>query len=387
MKKILITGGAGFIGSTLSRLLVLKGYNVTILDNFSEKIHGDNYMESFLFKKLPLECRIIKGDVRDKQLMIETLNSVDTIIHLAAETGTGQSMYDIDNYFDVNVMGTANILDIITNHKIKISKIILASSRSVYGEGKYLCENHGVIYPDSRKQSRLVNEKYDCYCPHCDLVLKSIPTDEKSWTNPDSIYAVTKLAQEQMIKAQCAALNIEYTILRFQNVYGAGQSLTNPYTGILSIFSRLLLENKEINIFEDGYESRDFINVEDVAEGIYKALITNFDTTNTVFNIGSGNSISVLEIAETLKKYYHSKSNIRISGDFRLGDIRHNKADVTYALEYLNWEPIISFEDGIKEFAEWVQSQKESYKMKSSQYDESLDELKERGLLVDRNNN
>ena len=354
--KILITGGAGFIGSEIVNTLSMPAESIVVLDALTEQIHGKKSEESYLYKKIADKCQFIKGDIRDYETVKESIKDCDCIIHLAAETGTGQSMYQINQYNEVNIMGTSNIFQAISSTNVKIKKIILASSRSVYGEGKYECPVHGVIYPEARRVS------------------------EDSKINPNSLYAFTKYTQEKMVETMCKAMNINYTIFRFQNVYGVGQSLKNPYTGILSIFSTLLLENKQINVFEDGLESRDFINVKDIAEAVIRAL--DDDRTNgEIINLGSGVGTSVLAIAETLKKMYGSSSEICVTGDFRVGDIAHNIADIQKAKQLLDFNPQVTLEEGLNAFTAWVHGQETD----NSGYEKSLDEMEAAGMFVRSN--
>ena len=378
--KILITGGAGFIGSEIVNLLGMPAESIVVLDALTEQIHGKKSEESYLYKKIADKCQFIKGDIRDYETVKESLKDCDYIIHLAAETGTGQSMYQINQYNEVNIMGMSNIFQAISSTNARIKKIILASSRSVYGEGKYECPAHGVIYPEARRVSDMKKGDFNMHCPVCDRKLTLVPTTEDSHINPNSLYAFTKYTQEKMVETMCKAMNINYTIFRFQNVYGVGQSLKNPYTGILSIFSTLLLENKQINVFEDGLESRDFINVKDIAEAVIRAL--DEDRTNgEIINLGSGVGTSVLTIAETLKKMYDSSSEICVTGDFRVGDIAHNIADIQKAKQLLDFNPQVTLEEGLNAFTAWVRCQETD----NSGYEKSLDEMEATGMFVRSN--
>lgn len=379
-QTILVTGGAGFIGSEIVRLLdTHPEYKVRVLDTLTEQIHGKDPESSYLYQTVKDRCEFIRGDVRDFDTVVEALDGVDYVIHLAAETGTGQSMYMINQYNSVNVMGLSNIFQALSlrGKDNTVRKIILSSSRSVYGEGKYECPNCGVVYPRGRRTDDMLHGDFSMHCDSCDARLTLVPTTEDSCTTPNSLYAFTKLAQESMIQTMCPAMNIDYTIFRFQNVYGAGQSLKNPYTGILSIFSTLLLDNKDINIFEDGQESRDFIHVKDIAS----AVVASLDKTASngeIINLGSGKGTSVIEIAETLKQIYGSTSDLKITGDFRIGDIAHNIADTTKARELLGFTPSISLQQGLTEFCKWVLGQETD----NSRYEQSLAEMEQSGMFV-----
>lgn len=380
MKKILITGGAGFIGAELVNQLYNKGnYEITVLDTMEKQIHGDEWENSYLYKSIIDKCKFIKGSVCDLNVVRKSLADNEYIIHLAAETGTGQSMYQINQYNEINVMGTSNLLQAISLAGIgcKVRKIILSSSRAVYGEGKYECCDCGVIYPESRSKEKMLNGDFNFYCPKCGKKLKVVSTTEDSEVNPCSLYAFTKFSQEKMLQTMCPALGIDYTIFRFQNVYGVGQSLKNPYTGILSVFSTLMLENRPVNIFEDGLESRDFINVKDIAVGVIDS-IENEQSNGKVINLGSGTNTSVIEIAEILKKNYGSNSEIKVTGDFRIGDIAHNKADITKAQYILQFSPTVLLKDGLEEFCNWVKGQDKD----NSGYESSLSEMERAGMFI-----
>lgn len=379
MKNILITGGAGFIGSSLALELIKKKYKVTILDNLSKQIHGENpEKDSPLYISIKDKVNFINGTVTSKEDCIESLKDQDAVIHLAAETGTGQSMYEIERYCDVNVNGTALLLDILANKKHKIKKLIIASSRAIYGEGKYKCSKHGSVYPIARNEEDMDNNNFDCRCPICDEVVEILPTSEDSKIHPTSIYGITKQNQEQMFMVMGAALNIPVVGFRYQNVYGPGQSLKNPYTGILSIFSTLMLNDKDINIFEDGEESRDFVYIDDVVQATILGLEKE-KGNNLVFNVGSGVSTTVNNLTKILLKKYNSNSKCKVSGNYRIGDIRHNFADISLAKDKLGYLPKYSFEKGVENFTSWVLNQ--NITNSTSSYEDSIDEMKKRKLL------
>lgn len=378
--KILVTGGAGFIGSEIVKQLSAHDeYEIRVLDALTKQIHGNNPEKSYLFQSIKDCCDFIRGDVRDFTTVQKALEGVDVVLHLAAETGTGQSMYMINQYNEVNVMGLSNIFQALSlkGESNTIRKVILSSSRSVYGEGEYQCPNCGVVYPRGRKTKDMMQGDFTMHCDKCNTALTLMPTTEDSKTTPNSLYAFTKLSQEMMIQTMCPAMDIDYTIFRFQNVYGAGQSLKNPYTGILSIFSSLLLDNKDINIFEDGKESRDFIHVKDVASAVIKSINTAA-SNGEIINLGSGIGTSVIEIAETLKRIYGSTSNLNVTGDFRIGDIAHNVADTQKARKLLDFTPSFSLQEGLTEFCEWVLGQETD----NSRYEQSLTELERSGMFI-----
>ena len=375
MKNILISGGAGFIGSNLTKKLVSKGYNITILDNLSKQIHGKD-QKSELYNSIKEISTFILGDVCNEEDWKKSLKGQDAVIHLAAETGTGQSMYEISRYNDVNILGTSHLLDFLANNKNSVKKLIIASSRSIYGEGKYKCENHGVVYPNDRIVSNMMKGKFDLFCDACGSELNLMPTDENSKIHPSSIYGITKQQQEQMTLLMGKSLGIPAVALRYQNVYGPGQSLSNPYTGILSIFSTRMLNGNDIDIYEDGEESRDFVFIDDVVEATILALEKE-EANHQIFNVGSGETTSVSQVANSLKKLYDSNVNISIGGSFRLGDIRHNYADLNKIKNLLGFTAKFDFQTGISRFADWVKTQE----VKEDKYKQSLNELKNKGLI------
>jgi len=373
--KILITGGAGFIGSNLALDLINKGYSVTVLDNLSEQVHGDGNT-SPLYLSIKSKVNFIKGDVRNKADWERALKDQDVVVHLAAETGTGQSMYEISRYVDVNIQGTAHLLHFLANNNHSIQKVIVASSRAVYGEGKYFCEEHGIVYPEERREVDLLYGRFECTCPVCGGEVELQATDERSKLHPTSVYGITKHNQEQMVLKVCSSLGIPAIAYRYQNVYGPGQSLSNPYTGILSIFSTQIKNNNPINIFEDGKESRDFVYIDDVVHATVLG-IENDTVVNDIFNVGADKPINVLTVAKTLISKYGSSMEPVITGNFRLGDIRHNYADLSKAKEILGFMPNYNFDTGVSKFVEWVNAQT----IKDDKYSSSIKEMKEKGLF------
>ena len=371
--RVLITGGAGFIGSNLSLKLIEKGCEITVLDNLSEQIHGD---DSDLLKSIEGKVNFIKGDVRNIEDWEKALVNQDVVVHLAAETGTGQSMYEVQKYVDVNINGTGIFLDYLVNREHSVKKVIIASSRAIYGEGKYQCETHGFQYPDERLEENLAKGEFEPKCSICNQNLTLLATDETSTIHPSSVYGITKQNQEQMVLNVCKSIGVDAVAYRYQNVYGPGQSLKNPYTGILSIFSTQIKNGNDINIFEDGLESRDFVFIDDVVDATI-AGIENDEVKSEVFNVGSGVCTSVIEVAEALKRLYNSDVNINISGNFRLGDIRHNYADLTKIKDKLKFTPNFTFQQGVEKFAEWVNTQE----VQKDQYEKSIEEMKSKGLF------
>ena len=377
MKRVLITGGAGFIGSHIALKLIDMGYEVTVLDNLLAQIHGENPDKtSPLYCSIKDKVRFIKADVCDKAAVEEAISDADYIIHLAAETGTGQSMYEIKRYVDVNIGGMALLLDILTNTKHHVKRVVVAESRAIYGEGKYYCEKCGDVFPIERKDEDMAKGDFECHCPKCGGKVTLVATTEDSAIHPSSVYGIGKQVQGQLVHLICKNIGVESVSYRYQNVYGPGQSLTNPYTGILSIFSTRIKNHKEINIFEDGLESRDFVYIDDVVDATIAGM--EVPTANGhVFNIGTGIATDVLTVAKTLCKHYGIEVPLNVSGNYRLGDIRHNYADITLAKTILGLEPKWSFDQGIKQFTEWVNQQE----LQKDNYEASLEEMKQKGLF------
>jgi len=376
-QNILITGGAGFIGSGLALYLIGQGYKVTVLDNLSEQIHGANpETGSPLYLSIKDKVRFIKGTVTSVADWEAAIGDNEVIVHLAAETGTGQSMYQIRHYTDVNIGGTALMLDILANKKTSVKKVIIASSRAIYGEGKYISAALGPVYPKHRLAADMDKGQFEVTYPGAVSPLQLVATDEESKIHPSSVYGITKQNQEQMVMTVCPTLGIAPVAFRYQNVYGPGQSLTNPYTGILSIFSTLVLNNKPINIFEDGKESRDFVFITDVIRATFLG-IEKEEANGQVFNVGTGIPTTVLEVAEGLIALYGKEVPVKVSGNYRLGDIRHNYADMKKTAGLLGFTPAVSFSEGLRQFTEWVTAQG----VKTSRYDESIAEMKAKGLM------
>ena len=376
--KILITGGAGFIGSNLTLALLKKGHSIVVLDNLSTQIHGINAEEtSPLYTSIKNSVTFIKGDVTNREHWQKALIGIDVIVHYAAETGTGQSMYEIERYTTVNVGGTGILLDLLANDKtLQVKKVIVASSRSIYGEGKYFSQELGIVYPNHRNDDAMQNGDFDVHYPNEKTALQLMPTDEESKIHPSSVYGITKQNQEQMVLCVCKAIGIKAIAFRYQNVYGPRQSLNNPYTGILSIFSSLILNGKPINIFEDGKESRDFVFIDDVVAATILG-IENDTIHNDVFNVGAGVATDVITVAKTLLAKYNKDVPLTITGNYRLGDIRHNFVDLTKIKTALGFTSTVSFEEGITKFAQWVITQT----IAASKFENSIEEMKKKGLF------
>ncbi len=375
MTRILITGGAGFIGSNLARRLAAEGHTVTVLDTLAPQIHGNNPEQSPLVLALKGVATLIRGDVTDRASLSQALEGQEAVVHLAAETGTGQSMYQIAHYSQVNIGGTALLLDILAANRGSVRRVIVASSRAIYGEGRYVSETLGHVYPGPRSRADMEAGEFEPKVPGGGA-LAAAPTDEDSRIHPTSVYGITKQVQEQLVLTAGAAIGIEPVALRYQNVYGPGQSLSNPYTGILSIFSNRIMAGQPINIFEDGRESRDFIFIDDVVEATVKSLFSA-DVPNHAINVGTGIPIDVLTVAQSLVRLIGREVPVTVSGDFRIGDIRHNFACTKRAEHILGFRARAGFQEGLAAFVAWATAQG----AQESRYEESLAELRTRGLM------
>ena len=377
MKNVLITGGAGFIGSNLALKLCKKGYIVTVLDNLNSQIHGnDPDNSSPLYLSIKNKVNFIKGTVTSRDDWLLALENQDCVIHLAAETGTGQSMYEVEKYVVTNIVSTAILLDILANSKHSIKKVLVAESRAIYGEGRYFSDDLNChVYPNARSAEKMKDGDFNVYLENSNSPLKLVGTTEDSKIHPTSVYGITKQVQGQLIHTVCKSLGIQSVSFRYQNVYGPGQSLSNPYTGILSIFSTRIKNGNPISIFEDGLESRDFVYIEDVVDATILGLEIP-QSTGHAFNVGTGEPISVLTVANSLVNKFGITVPIIVTGNFRIGDIRHNYADISLAKNVLGFTPKWSFQNGLDKFVEWVNTQSVEYDL----YDASIAELKSKGL-------
>jgi len=376
VEKVLVTGGAGFIGSHTVDLLVERTYQVITLDNLEPQVHGEEKKPPDHFNK---DSVFIRCDVRDHDQLREIVAEVDAIIHLAALVGVGQSMYQIERYMDANTKATAGLLDILVNEEHDVKKLIVASSMSVYGEGKYYCEKCAVdVYPGLRSEEQLRKGQWDQVCPTCGAVLAPLPTDEDKPLMPTSIYALSKRHQEETCLLIGRTYGIPVVALRYFNVYGPRQSLNNPYTGVCAIFSSRIINNNPPYVFEDGRQTRDFIHVKDVSKANLQALECNGADYMTV-NVGTGKSVSIIKLAEMLMELYGTMLQPYISGRYRKGDIRHCYAETQRTRELLNFKPTINLRDGLVELAEWAKTNRWGA---VDLFNKALDELASRQLTT-----
>ncbi|HOV21707.1 MAG TPA: SDR family NAD(P)-dependent oxidoreductase [bacterium] len=371
MKKILVTGGCGFIGSHLVDKLIELGYEVIIFDNLTKQVHPSGIPEY-----LNLKSTFIRGDVRNRNKLKDVVKKIDIIYHFASAVGVGQSQYEISKYVDVNIRGTANLLDILVNEKHNVRKLIIASSMSIYGEGMYKCKKCGKVKPEIRNFDNKKIDDWEPKCPNCKGDITAIPTDEETPTKSNSIYAITKKEQEEMSLLIGKIYGIPVVSLRFFNVYGPRQTLSNPYTGVCAIFLSRIKNNKPPIIFEDGMQTRDFIWVDDIINACILSI--QKDQANyEIFNVGSGKPTYLKEIAEILIKLLNKNLKPEITYKFRKGDVRHCYADISKIKEKLGFKIETELEEGMKKLIDWSKKEK---KVKDK-FDYAEKQLKNRHLI------
>jgi dTDP-L-rhamnose 4-epimerase len=372
MPHILVTGGAGFIGSHLVDALIERGHQVRVLDNLVEQVHGSHAERPV---HLHPAAEFVRGDVRDVEVMRRALQGIDVIYHEAAEVGVGQSMYEVTRYVGGNTYATSVLLEILANERHTVKRLIVASSMSIYGEGAYRCGTHGHVHPFLRPEEQLARKDWEMKCPVCGQPVEIMGTPEDKPLFPTSIYAISKMDQELMCLSIGRAYNIPTVALRYFNVYGPRQALSNPYTGVAAIFSARLLNGNPPVIFEDGQQSRDFTHVSDIVQANLLALERD-EAVYEVFNVGTGRALSVCDVAMALINELKVRIQPEIVGGFRAGDIRHCVADIGKARLLLGYEPHVKFEDGLTELVTWLKSQHADDRVELARR-----ELAQRGLI------
>ena len=366
--KTLVTGGAGFIGSHLVRALADSGQDVVVLDSLEAQVHQGETPQ------LPPGVELIVGNVGDVELADRALAGVDRVVHLAAAVGVGQSMYEIARYTELNTMATARFLERVVAQRPMPVRMVVASSMSIYGEGEYVCPQHGRVAPPPRPEEQLLARQWELTCAKCGETLQPVGTSETKPLIPTSIYAINKRDHEEMGLVTGAAYGIPTVALRFFNVYGPGQALSNPYTGVAAIFASRLMNDMPPLIFEDGEQSRDFIHVSDIVSGITSAL-TSDEAAGHAINLGTGRSTNVTEIAETLARGLGRDIEPEWPLQYRSGDIRHCYADTTLARAALGFEARTSLEAGMENLLEWLEGQEATDRVEAA-----ARELAARGL-------
>ena len=367
--QILITGGAGFIGSHLADDLIHRGHRVRALDNLAPQVHGGVERPSYLHS----EVELLRGDVRDADAVRRALDGVDAVFHFASAVGVGQSMYEVEHYTSTNNVGTAVLLEGLIKHPVQ--RLVVASSMSLYGEGLYRTAAGTIVPGEERPIEQLRRAEWELTDAD-GAPLTPLPTPENKQPSLSSVYALSKFDQERMCLMIGRAYNLPTVALRFFNVFGTRQALSNPYTGVLAIFASRLLNDNAPLIFEDGNQRRDFVSVYDIVQACRLALEVP-GAAGQAFNIGSGRSITVREVATLVRNILGKKVEPEICGKYRVGDIRHCFADISRAREVLGYQPSVTLEDGLIELAEWLQDQAADDRVA-----EASRELAARGLTV-----
>jgi dTDP-L-rhamnose 4-epimerase len=374
IRTVLVTGGAGYIGSHLVDRLVAREYAVTVLDNLEPQVHRSGTWPTYANPA----ARYVRGDVRDRARFEPLVLEADAVVHLGAAVSVGQSMYQVDRYVDVNTRGTALLLDILVNARHHVQKVIVASSIGVYGEGAYECAVHGTVAPGIRPAAQLAERDWEQRCPICRATVRSIPTPEDKALYRDNIYSMTKYHQEEMVLLIGKTYGIPAVAPRFFNVYGPRQSLSNPYAGVAAIWLSRLLNGKPPVVFEDGGQLRDFVSIHDVVDCLM-LMLENPGADYLPVNVGSGTTVTILDIARLLNRLLGTSIEPHVTQTGRTFDIRHNTADITRARQALGYSPAVSLEQGFAELIEWANATPD---VAVDFFDRALQELQDKGLLV-----
>jgi dTDP-L-rhamnose 4-epimerase len=378
--RLLITGGAGFIGSRIALRLAAEGWDVRVLDALLPQVHGPAPEDLPVVRELQRATEFIIGDAADPATCARAVAQRTHVLHLAAETGTGQSIYSAARYARANVLATATLTDALVEHRGGLETVVVASSRAVYGEGRCHCPLHGAVDPLPRRHTDLMAGRFEPRCPICDSEAEPTATPETAQPSPISVYAVTKLAQEHLVLAACRTLRLRGAALRYQNVYGAGQSMRNPYVGILPLFAGAITTGEQLHIFENGLQTRDFVHVSDVVAATCHALVAA-PSEPVAINVGSGKAVGVLTLLHHLEKSLGCEARKQVTGEFRQGDIRHNRACLKRANTLLGFEPRVSLREGLEEFVRWAATERDALPGFAHRYAIALNEMRVRGLI------
>lgn len=371
MKRVLIIGGCGFVGSHTADALLRQGYSVTVFDSLSKQVHPLG-LPSYLSR----EVEFIEGDVRDLRALSRPVAQADAIYNLAAAVGVGQSMYEIATYCETNIQGTANLLQAILDTRSAPEKLIVASSMSIYGEGRYDCPGCGETAPQPRSIPQLKSKKWELFCSNCGQQLHPIGTNEAKPLQCTSVYALSKKAQEEMTLLFGETYGIPSIALRYFNIYGPRQALSNPYTGVAAIFASRLMNGNPPVIFEDGFQMRDFVNIRDIVQANLLALSSD-GGNGKALNVGSGQPVTISQVAQEIGQMLGVEIEANVPGVYRAGDIRHCYGDISAISSALGYRPQVSFSDGLSELVQWLESQQAH-----DHTEEAMLQLTARGLVA-----
>jgi len=371
MKKVLIIGGCGFVGSHTADALLQAGHRVTVYDNLSKQVHPTGF-PSYLSR----DVEFVEGDVRDLGSLSKVVAGEDVIYHLAAAVGVGQSMYEISNYCSCNIQGTANLLQAILDTRSRPEKLVVASSMSIYGEGRYSCTECGDVAPLPRTIEQLKRKQWELNCPNCNNVVEPVATSEEKPLQCTSVYALSKKAQEEMTLLFGQTYDIPTVALRYFNIYGPRQALSNPYTGVAAIFASRLLNGNAPVVFEDGRQMRDFVNIRDIVQANLLALSSS-GGDGMALNVGSGKPVTISEVAGEIAQMLGAPMRATLPGVYRAGDIRHCFADISKTRQHLGFSPRVGFREGVSELVDWLESQQAN-----DRTEEAMLQLTARGLVA-----
>jgi dTDP-L-rhamnose 4-epimerase len=351
--RVLLTGGAGFVGSHLAEVLIADGHQVRVLDSLEGQVHGQSEWPAYL----PEGVERVRGDVRDRLVVEAALDGIEVVSHQASVVGVGQSMYEVRRYVDANAVGTATLLDVLANERHSVRKVVVAASMSAYGEGVYRCEQCGVVRPPVREDEQMRQQDWELHCPTCNRIVSPIGVPESAAQNCTSVYAITKKVQEELVLNVCGAYGIPAVALRYFNIYGPRQSLSNPYTGVAAIFLGRLKNGRPPLIFEDGQQTRDFTYVDDAVDATLLAAIQP-RAEGEVFNVGTGIETSINDLAALVGQAVDRVTSVEHIDRRDIDNIRRRVVNIEKARRMLRWAPQVTLRDGLRRTAEWLAGSK-----------------------------